>query len=65
MIYGKTTTSKDRLAAIKLFKSYTMVHLDEGGLDSVPTGPGIALPAEGVDPTKVIPIGKGKKKKSG
>ena len=48
---------RERLAAIKLFKDFTMAKSTEQHLEVTDSrGPGIYLPEEKPDPAKVIPI---------
>ena len=54
IIYDKKTTDNARLAAIKLFKDYTIPKIQEGGETDV-TGLQIYLPTH-VEDGKVIPI---------
>lgn len=46
LIYNSTTSNRDRLASIKLFKDYTMARLIEGGETDKVLGPSIFLPKE-------------------
>ncbi len=57
IIYGvEAVNSRDRLAAIKLWKDYTMARISEGGETDKSLGPQIYLPESRPDPAKVVPI---------
>lgn len=49
-------SDKDRLACIKVFKEYTIAKMQEGGEADKSIGPGIYLPGEKPDPTKVVEL---------
>ena len=51
-------TKKDRAACIKVWKEYTVAKIQEGGKTDEALGPGIYLPEERPDPSKVVPISK-------
>jgi hypothetical protein len=44
VIYAKTTSTKDFLAAVKLFKDKTMAQITEGGDADCQLGPALFLP---------------------
>ena len=50
VIYDESASTRDRLAAIKLWKACTMVKLSEDSMDNIPLSPGIYLPEEKPDP---------------
>lgn len=57
-VYAEDTSDKDRIACIKIFKEYTIAKIQEGGETDKALGPGIYLPTEKPDPSKVVPIKK-------
>ena len=57
-IYDGELGAKDRLAAIKLWKEFSMARISEGGAADEALGPGIYLPGEKPDPSVVVPIKK-------
>jgi hypothetical protein len=57
-IYDDETPQKDRIACMKLWKEYTIAKLQEGGETDKQLGPGIYLPQEKPDPTKVVELKK-------
>jgi hypothetical protein len=59
-IYKEESKDADRLAAIKLFKTYTIAKLQEGGETDQQLGPAFFLPEQRPDPAKlhVLPGGK-------
>lgn len=59
-IYCSESKDADRLAAIKLFKTYTIAKLQEGGETDVALGPGIFLPEQRPDPASFQVIKGGK-----
>jgi len=61
IIYSQESVSpRDQLAAIKLWKDYTMARISEGGETDKFLGPQIYLPEPMPDPAKVLQIRKGK-----
>ena len=50
VIYDENASTRDKLAAIKLWKACTMVKLSEDSMDNIPMSPGIYLPEERPDP---------------
>jgi hypothetical protein len=50
ILYAKDTVTRDRLAAIKLFKDKTMANISEGGISDVALGPTLFLPETQPDP---------------
>lgn len=59
-IYGSEIKDADKLAAIKLFKTYTIAKLQEGGETDLVLGPGIFLPEQRPDPASFQVINGGK-----
>lgn len=59
-IYDSEVKDADKLAAIKLFKTYTIAKLQEGGETDVALGPGIFLPEQRPDPASFQIISGGK-----
>lgn len=59
-VYKDDAKDADRLAAIKLFKTYTIAKLQEGGETDQQLGPAFFLPEQRPDPAKlhVFPGGK-------
>lgn len=55
-IYEDDMPKKDRAACIKLWKEYTIAKISEGGEADKNLGPGIYLPGEKPDPTKVVEL---------
>ena len=58
LIYEGSDTNK--LAAIKLFKTFTMAQMSEGGdidRQAASSGPAVYLPQQRADEGKVVPIG--------
>lgn len=55
-IYDKSLCARDRLAAAKLHYEHTTPKISEGGEADKTLGPGIYLPGEKPDPSKVVPI---------
>jgi hypothetical protein len=55
-IYDADGSKKDRIACIKLWKDFSMVRISEGGDADKNLGPGIYLPGEKPDPTKVVEL---------
>ena len=54
--YDNNIPARDQLAAIKVFKQFTMPHLKEDGPTDKNFAPPIALPKEEDDPAKVVSI---------
>lgn len=59
-IYDDDARMGDRLAAIKLWKEYTIAKLQEGGETDKGLAPQVFLPEALPDPAKVVHIDKGK-----
>jgi hypothetical protein len=58
--YSAEEKTPDRLAAIKIYKTNSMVKPSEGGEADQQLGPGIFLPEQRPDPAKVYAINGGK-----
>lgn len=56
IIYSLSEGTRDRLAAIKLWKEYTIAKLQEGGETDEALGPQIFLPEVLPDPGEVVPF---------
>ncbi len=58
--YSAEEKTSDKLAAIKIFKTHTMIKLNEGGDADKELGPAFFLPDQRPDPAKlhVLPGGK-------
>ena len=59
-IYAGDSKDSDRLAAIKLFKTYTIAKLQEGGETDQALGPAFFLPEQRPDPAKIHVLNGGK-----
>jgi hypothetical protein len=59
-IYASKSKDADRLAAIKLFKTYTIAKLQEGGETDQQLGPAFFLPDQRPDPAKLHVLNGGK-----
>jgi len=59
VMYGLDEQTKDKLAAIKIFKDFTMAKQTESTVEHTrrTVGP-VCLPERRPDPAKVVPIGK-------
>ena len=57
-IYDEKSPLRDRAACIKLWKEYTIAKMQEGGETDKEAGPGIYLPGEKPDQTKVVELKK-------
>lgn len=59
IIYDADGKVPDKLAAIKLFKDFTMAKTSESNVNvKKVNGPAIGLPASKPDPAKLVPIAK-------
>jgi hypothetical protein len=59
-IYKEDAKDADRLAAVKLFKTYTIAKLQEGGETDQQLGPAFFLPEQRPDPAKIHVLQGGK-----
>lgn len=59
-VYNPESKDADRLAAIKLFKTYTIAKLQEGGETDQQLGPAFFLPDQRPDPASFQVINGGK-----
>ena len=55
-VHDQVVQNNQRIAAIKLFKEYTIAKLNEGGDIDKNLSPSTYLPEERPDPAKVVPI---------